>query len=263
MSSEQEEKATETEVLDSAIKDGEEAARTPEEQSQIDKARRDEQMLEQERANTARANETARQAQSDLETTKSQNETLKEQLAAAEAKAAEAGIKDVELDESSFEGTDLALVKSIKSLGEQVKAKDARIAALEKKATGYEDQDRQDRATQARNTAYEELLTDLDGEYGADCRNEAVKAFNQLIADGKVPKGSPAKATRAMEKCYKEAKAAKAKDKTDKEKSSPLPLDSGSGGGSAPNLSGVEIKEGSLDEVAEQVGKTDFGARKS
>ena len=246
-------------ALDGAIKGGEEAARTPEEQKKIDEERRDKQQLEQEQANTARANETARQAQSDLETTNSENEKLKEQLEAAETKAVEAGIKDIKLDEKDYEGTDLALVRAINVLNQRIEAKDKKITNLEKKADGYEDQARKDEAVAARNSVYEELLSDLDEEYGPDCRNEAVKNFNTLCTEGKVPKGNPTKATRAMEKCYKEAKAAKAKPK---DKSS-LPLDSGSGGGNAPSLSGTEIKKGSLDEVDAQVAKTELGTRKS
>jgi len=61
--------------------------------------------------------------------------------------------------------------------------------------------------------------------------------------------GKAALATRLMEKCYKEVKAAKAKSKTKPS----LPLDAGSGGGAAPALSGVSLKKGSLDEVAAQV----------
>lgn len=251
-------------ALDNAIETGENAARTPEEQAVIDKARRDEQQLEQEKGNTARANETARQAQSDLESAKSENEKLQEQLEAAEAKAAEAGISDVELKEDDYEGTDLAIVRSIKGLKQTIEAKDKRIASLEKKATGYEEQDRKDKALQVRDSVYEELLTDLDTEYGADCRNAAVKKFQELSAEGKVPKNNPAKATRIMERCYKEAKTAKDKAAKDKGKDkSSLSLDLGSGGGSAPNLSGIEVKEGSLDEVDEQYSKTEFGARKS
>jgi hypothetical protein len=76
---------------------------------------------------------------------------------------------------------------------------------------------------------------------------------------GDVPKGKPAQATRALEKCYKEVKAAKSSKKDTKES---LSLDTGSGGGGAPSLKGVEIKEGSLDEVAAQYGKTKFGSQK-
>jgi len=233
------------------VKDGDKpSTRTPEEQKQIDESRKHEQMLEQERANVAKAKETARQVQTDLESVKSENDTLKEKLQAAEAKAADAGIDDVKLDESEYTGTDLALVRAIESLKTQIKAKDKRIAVIEKKAEGYEEQSRKEKAIASRNSAYEEILSDLDGEYGADCRNAAVKKFDELIADGKVPKGNTAKATRILEKCYKEVKTAKSKDtKTDK---SSFSLDSGSGGGTSPNLSGVEIKEGSLDEVAAQ-----------
>lgn len=249
-------------ALDEAIKTGEKAARTPEEQRQIDEARRNEQQLEQERSNAARANEATRQVQSDLESTKSENESLKEQLASAQVKAAEAGITDVELDEKEYEGTDLGLVRAIKGLKQTIDAKDDRISGLEKKAAAYEKQDHEDRAIQQRNSAYEELLSDLDEEYGPDSRNEALKKFNELVAQGKLPKGRPEKATRLLERCYKEAKAAKDKAKGTKDKSS-LPLDSGSGGGSTPNLSGTEIKEGSLDEVDAQVAKTELGTRKS
>lgn len=249
----------EGDTLDNAIKEGEKAAKTPEEQAAIDTARKAEQQLEQERANTRRANETATTAQAELEVAQAETEKLQEKLEAAQAKAAEAGITDVELNEDDYTGTDLVLVRSIKALQEGVKAKDQRIAGLEKKATDFEEKAQIDSATAASNSAYEELLTDLDAEYGADCRNEAVKAFNALAAEGKVEKGKPAKTTRLLEKCYKDAKAAKAKDKTtDKSRTD---LDTGSGGGSAPNLTDVEIKDGSLDDVAKHYGQALKGAK--
>jgi len=239
---------------DPVVDDKPPVEKTPEEQKAIDEARANEQQLEQERANAKRANETASQAQAELESVQTEYAALQEKLEAAESKAAEAGIKDVELDESEYTGTDLALVKSIKNLNEKIDAKDKRIAASEKKISDYEAQGRKDQAKAARDSAYEELLGDLDDEYGADCRNDAVKKFNELIADGKVPKGSTAKATRVMEKCYKDVKAAKLKDT--KEDKSSLPLDSGSGGGSAPNLSGAEIPDGlSLDDAVAHLAK--------
>lgn len=238
--------------LEKTIKDEEKAARTPEEQSAIDKARLNEQQLEQEKANTARANESTRQAQEDLETARTETESLKEQLEKAEDKAAQAGIQNVELDESQYEGTDLNIVRAVKSLEQKIIAKDKEISNLNKKADGYEKRDRDNQAQSVRESAYEDLLTGLDGEYGADCRNEAVKKFNERIANGDVPKGNVIKATRAMEKCYKEVKA-KAKDSKDKDKSS-LTLDSGLGGGSPPSLSGAQIPEGlSLDDAVEHL----------
>lgn len=215
-----------------------------------EKAKWDEQQqrADQEAANSKKAREELSERQSELETSQSENESLKTKLAEAETKAAQAGIKDVNLDESDFQGTDLQLVRAIKSLKEEQVVKDQEIKTLKDKATGYEEQDRKDKEAQARSSNYEELLTGLDSEYGADCRNDAVAKFNEMIDKGEVPKGNPIKATRAMEACYKEVKAAQSKDK----KKSSLPLDSGSGGGNAPSLSGTKLPRGlSLDELVE------------
>lgn len=242
------------EPIDKAIKTAEKAEKTPEEQAAIDKARKAEQDLEQERATAKRANEAAREAQSGLDAAKQETAALKEQLAEAEAKAAEAGIKDVELKEEDYEGTDLAIVRAVKSLKENLAAKDTEIKGLKQKAKEYEAQVAKKEAVKATNDAYQGLLNDLDSDYGEDCRNEAVAKFNELVAAGKVPKGNPAKATRIMERCYKEAKTAKEKKKSD------LPLDSGSGGGNPPSLSGVEIKDGqSLDEAVKQIAAASKG----
>lgn len=206
------------------------------------------QRADQEAANARKAREELNETQEVLETARSENESLKEKLAEAESKAVQAGIKDVELDESEYQGTDLALVRAIKILNQKIDVKDKKIDNLEKKATGYEERERQEQAKIARNSVYEELLSDLDGEYGADCRNDAVKKFDELGKKGDIPKGNPAKAARIMEKCYKEVKTAKSK-----ETKKSLPLDTGSGGGGAPNLSGFKFKSGqSLDEAVAQ-----------
>jgi len=219
-----------------------------------DKAKWDEQQqrADQEAANAKKARDELSVRQTELETAQSENESLKEQLEKAETKAAQAGIQDVDLDESEYQGTDLNIVRAINSLKQEQVAKNQKIESLEKKADGYEEQARKEQAQAASNSSYEELLTGLDTEYGADCRNDAVKKFNELIDKGDVPKGNPIKATRAMEKCYKEVKAANAKDPK-KEKSS-LSLDTGSGGGSSPSLSGAVIPDGlSLDDAVEHV----------
>ena len=211
------------------------------------------QRADQEAANARKAREELSERQSELETAHTENESLKEKLAEAETKAAQAGIKDVELEESEYQGTDLNLVRAIKSLKEEQTVKDKEIKALKDKATGYEERERKEQAKVARDSAYEELLSDLDGEYGADCRNDAVQKFDELCKKGDVPKGNPALAARKMEKCYKEVKAAKSKESKEKEKSS-LSLDSGSGGGSPPSLSGATIPSGlSLDEAVDHL----------
>ncbi len=250
-------------ALDDAIKTGEDAAKTPDEQKAIDDARKAEQQLEQEQSNTRRANEATRQAQSNLEAAQSENDNLKEQLETAQAKADLAGIQDVTLNEDDYETvSDRKLVKAIKNIEAKQSAKDAEIASLAKKAAGYEQRELSKQAKAVSKENYEELLTGLDKDYGADCRNEAVTNFNALADAGKVDKGKPSKATRALEQCYKAVKAAKDKAKAEADKKN-LDLDTGSGGGSAVNLTGTEIKEGSLDEVDAQIAKTEVGSRKA
>jgi chromosome segregation ATPase len=215
------------------------------ETKEVDKVR---QRADQEAANARKAREELHSTRSALESAKAETTTLQRQLKEAEAKAVQAGIKDVELNDEDYDGPALKLVQAVRALNEKIAAKDTRISGLENKVSGYETQLQNEAAAKVRNDTYEELLTDLDTEYGADCRNEAVVQFNQLAAEGKVPKGNPAKATRIMEQCYKAVKAEKSKP--DKKKS--VPLDS-KGGGTATTLSGKTLKKGSLDDVVKQL----------
>ena len=94
------------------------------------------------------------------------------------------------------------------------------------------------------------MLSDLDEEYGSEFRNAAVKAFDKLVVEGNIPNNA-AKATRAMERCYKDAK--KAADKDAKENPHNVPLDPGKGGGPASLGKRVKLKPGSLAEVTAQL----------
>ncbi len=234
--------------LDKAIDEADKASKTPEEQAVIDKDRKAEQQIEQEQANTRRANESARTAQVAVETAQTQIDDLQSKLEAAETKAAEAGINSVELNLDDYTDTDRALVRSINALKEQMTAKDKRLDGLEKKAQGYEDNNKVAEAKVASNEAYQDLLTVMDAEHGADCRNLALIEFNELADKGEVFKGQPARTTMVLNGCYKRAKVTLAK----KQKESGPDLDMGGGGGSAPDLGGVQIKEGSLAEVQAQ-----------
>lgn len=234
--------------VDKAITDAEK--KELEDNPEFEKTR---QRADQEAANAAKARERAAEAEGNLDSARSENEQLKEQLAEAEAKAAEAGIEDVELDEADYEGTDLALVKAIKGLNDKIGLKDKEIKGLKDLGKKYEQQEQGKAAQNASQVEYDELLSGLDEDYGVDCRNAAVKAFQQLRDEGKILKGSPAKATRLMEKCYKDAR--KAKDAA-KKKDKSLNLDTGSGGGSLPQLEGKEIPDDlSLDDAVEAYGK--------
>lgn len=239
-------------VLDKAIEGSEKAGKSPEEQAAEDTARKTEQQLEQERGNTNRANAATKTAQDAADAAQTQIEELQTKLEAAETKAAEAGIEDVKLNLDDYTDTDRPLVRSIIALQDQVKTEKVARTALEKKAEGFE-QNEQDNAVKAESaTQYEELLSDLDKEYGPDCRNAALEKFNGLVADGKVTKNRPGKATRTLEQCYKDAKAVQ---KEKKGKESGPNLDIGDGGGSTVNLGTSEIKSGiSLAEYQKQLG---------
>jgi len=235
-------------ALDTAIADA--AKAELKDNKEWDKER---QRADQEAANARKARELASQVQSELESTRSEADQLKAELAKAKSEAAKAGIEDIELKEEEYDGSDLTLVKAIKSIKKEIAAKDTEIKNLQEANKKAEQATQQDKAAQKRNSDYEELLSALDNEFDADCRNEAVTKFNDLVSAGNVPKGNPAKATLIMAKCYKEVYATK--HKGGKPNKSGLTLDTGSGGGARTNLAGSKLKKGSLDEVAAQAAK--------
>lgn len=209
------------------------------------------QQAQQHESNATKSREEASAATSQLADANSEVESLKEQLATAETKASEAGIGNVELNEDDYSDTDLAMVKAIKKLEKSINDKDAKIGKLEKTADDFK-ADRQDVEAKAqREEAYQDILNDFDEDYGPEHRNAAVKEFDALCKDGKV-KGGAAKATRILDKCYKNAvKAVKDAD-GEKNKNKSVTLDDGSGGGASVSLSGVELQEGSLEDVTKQ-----------
>lgn len=235
------------EAVDNAIKAAEEAEL--EGNAAFDKAR---QAADQEKANAAKAREKADAATTQLGEANSQVEALKQQLAEANAKADAAGVS-VELDEKNYSDTDLVLVKSIKALEKKLEVKDVQINNLNQKATDFESNRAANDAKATQEAQYQELLNDMDVDYGPEHRNAAVIAFEKKVAAGEVT-GGAAKATRILERCYKDSvKAAKAKEAEIKKGN--VTLDSGSGGGTNINFSGVKLKSGSLEDVTAQAGK--------
>ena len=210
------------------------------------------QQSQQHEGNAKRAKAEAEAATSQLATAASQNETLKRQLAEATAKAATANV-NIELNEDDYSDTDLALVRSIKTLNKKIDSKDAVINALKKDVNDSKAEKVSTQAQADQEAQYHELLNDMDEDYGVQYRNAAVKEFEALHKDGKVV-GGAAKATRMLEKCYKNAVKAEA-DKEAAKKKDGVRLDSGSGGGGGVNLSGIALTEGSLEEVTAQADK--------
>jgi chromosome segregation ATPase len=237
------------EAVNDAIKDAESA--DLKDNAEFDKVR---QQSQQHEANATKAREQATAATSQLTEANTQNESLKAQLAVANAKAESAGI-NIDLNEADYSDTDLPIVKAIKALEKKLETKDAQIDNLTKKASDFESNRAVEDAKTVQEAQYQELLNDMDVDYGPEYRNAAVIAFEKKVADGEVT-GGAAKATRMLEKCYKDAVAAvKAKEAKSVIKDGKVKLDSGSGGGSAVNYGGVEITAGSLEDVTAQAGK--------
>jgi hypothetical protein len=219
--------------------------------AEFDKER---QKADQAEANARKAKAEAATANEALEAERQASAALKQQLADAEAKAAAAGIsKAPDLKEEDYEGGDKDIVKAVNALKEQIVQKDKDIATLKKTAADFRKEVQTEQARKNSDAAFEELLSDLDGEYGADNRNAALAKWKVLREEGKVPKGKPAMATRLMQKCYKDAKVEAEAAKTEAEKKG-VKLDSGSGGGQGGPLSRVKITPGqSLEDAVKQV----------
>lgn len=237
-----------TKDLDGAIDD------SKDKKQEVDKER---QRADQEAANAKKSRDEATQAKADnvsvradLATLETERQRLEGALAEAQAKASEGQMPN--LDGVELDVNETLLAKSVQSLQKQIndnadaakKERDAQQA----KITQYEAVEAQ-KVQQARSDAsYNALLSDLDSDYGAECRNEAVAAYQKKWANGDVPKDNAAAATRILEKCYKDVKAKVNKKADNKNFSS----DTGSGGGRpGAGISTLNTKQGdrSLAEV--------------
>jgi len=226
-----------------AIKEAEEAELKK--QEEFDKTR---QRADQEAANAQKARQQAEQATQQLAEIQAKSEAMQKELDELRSKA---GGQGIDLNEEDFDDVaEVKLVKAIKVLEAKLeatnKAKDDRFAKLEKIKDDLLAERKAEQEKRSRDAVYEQLLSDLDSEYGSQFRNIAVKQFDKLVAEGKAG-NNPAQCTRTLEKCYKEAKKA-----ADKEGTQTLSLDPGAGGGS-PKLGRAKLKPGSLAEVSAQL----------
>lgn len=98
-----------------------------------------------------------------------------------------------------------------------------------------------------------DVCSELEEEFGAGLRNEAIKLMEAENAEKGLP-ANAAKAVLRLRKCFRKASEhAESKSKS-RSKETPAPVDSG-GGGYRPSFGVPEIKEGSLDEVSLQYRK--------
>jgi len=213
-------------------------------QEDFDKAR---QRADQEAANAQKARQQAAQASQQLAEMQTKSEAMQAELDALKAKAQDQGI---DLKEEDFQDSDVKLVKAIKVLEAKFEASKSEITNLKKAKNDLLAERQAEQVKRQRNKVYDDLLSDLDDEYGPQCRNAAVKQFDKLVDEGKA--SNAVQSTRLLEKCYKDAKKAAEKDLKDNPQRG-LSLDPGAGGGS-PNLNNrAKLKPGSLADVSEQL----------
>lgn len=232
-------------AVDGAIADSEQA--DLKDNKEFDKVR---QQSDQHKANAERANEKTNEVTEQLEAANSRTAELEQQLEEAKSAASDAGVDIDKMDLKDFTETDVDIVRAIKSLNAEMKTVKSENKGLKETANKFKTDQATKAATSEKDKAYQSLLSDLDKDYGAENRNVAVKAFEAKVTAGEV-KGGPAKATRILEGCYKAAAA----DSTKTGKKASVRLDSVTGGGEEINYSGLELTEGTLDEVTDQAGK--------
>ena len=166
----------------------------------------------------------------------------------AKAKAEDTKVDDIDtLDPDYVDVKVINALKSLKAQGEQLRAeiaaKDKDLAALKKAKEAYEAEKVQSAEEQRRSELKEAMLSDLDAEFGAKFRNDAVKMANEKVKkDGKAPEGDFF-IYKFIRECYKEV-AEKAPKETPKEPK--VPVDTGAG---SIGFKSEGLKEGSIDEV--------------
>ncbi len=234
---------------------------------------RQQQLIDQERANARRAREQAAEMADALEQANekiSQLESRFDQISAAnDDRRAQLEAEKQRLEDMDPELVDASVRKNIASLEKRLQEQEAafkqkeaefqkHIKAISDKAETLENERRQSAEEQRRAQVREKVLSRVENSLSrqgikgaAKFRSEALKLADDLVDTGKVKQPSdPIEAVELMEDCYLQVR-----DKHEKKKSS-VSSDTGrSGPGASGSKSG--IKPGSLDEVYDQMLKSD------
>jgi len=212
----------------------------------------------------------ADQAEANLRKTKVEQEQLQQKLAEQKAsaeqlakqidelKAAKGASDEVESLLGDFDPENASLEDygtALKQIGGMVRDLKSELASVrsraEQTAEETESERQQRQAEDAKAKTYNRVCTRLEKKYGDGLRNRATELFQEKVKlEG--PPSDPADATLRLDECFAEAKeeAAKAKKK-DAESTKKVTTDTG-GGGVRPSYGDVQIKPGSLDDVAAQ-----------
>jgi len=252
-------KDTETkdqEVVDQT-KDDEAAARELVIASEARQFDKDRQRADQAEANLRKARQEKEQLGAQLAEMQAKHTELSQKVAELTAgKAAEDQVTQLlpEFDPENMTGDEIA--KALPQIAKVIRDLNKELATLKTKAersdTERQQQRQQSEAEKQKNAIFQKVCTRLEGKHGAGLRNRAIEVMEKRIETEGEP-ATQAEATLMLDECFAQAKEeakTKEKDKPSRKRSE-TPTDTGGGG--RPTFRNVEIKKGSLDDVAAQV----------
>lgn len=173
-------------------------------------------------------------------------EQLQQQLSTAQVAQTQSESLDSDMYDEKLIQKISKLESAIDNANKSAAESNAKIKELDDAKTQFETNAANDREETRKAARKEQILGDLDKDYGAKFRNEALKlAQEEVNQTGNAPDGDLA-VHKLLEKHYK---ALSAKPGTTKS-FSPVQVDTGDGGVA---FSEDEIQEGSRDEVMAQI----------
>lgn len=258
MGNEAEEKVGTTEVASEAqAKGSEEQTKQPPDEkgkSKDTEYEKQQQQLDQERANNRRLREA-------LETATGERDELQEQLTGLQGEVADlkGQIKQhvtakeyQDLANLDPETTDVPdLVKALQANLKKTQGLEELLVAQQKRIQAFEQRDEQAQQVKAKNATVEAILQHCDEQYGAKYRNDAYAMANDLVENGEVEQPSNVlEGVKLMERCYREVKA-KDKPKETHETKKTVPTDTGLRGLSLSQIEDTddELGTGTIEEI--------------
>jgi hypothetical protein len=201
---------------------------------------------ERQRADQAEAN--FRKLQREKAEIESKAQQTEAKIAEYEAKLAEvAKANDINLDGMEDEFVDPAAYRVVKSLQQK-------LSSLETLANDYKKQEQERQAKekerqleQSREQAKNEILTDIESEYGVQYRNDALKMADSICEKRGYPPQDRYEAATILRKCYRDLSTKKATP------SSKTPVSTDSGKTTTAASPKEDVKPGTLREVMQQM----------
>jgi vacuolar-type H+-ATPase subunit I/STV1 len=200
---------------------------------------------ERQRADQAEAN--FRKLQREQSEKEAKLDAAIKQSEALQAKLDEiAKANDIDLDSMDTALVDASVLKVLKATKDRVDAANRRVSELEKVAKGYEEQKVKDQIATQQEQAKQEILADIEAEFPAKFRNEAIKMADKICADRGYSPSDRYEASKLLRSCYK---------RLSETKPSPKPATTDTGTKTATASPKEEVKPGSLREVMAQMRK--------